>query len=74
MAAVLVVCAMILKVRKTNVALVKGVQAIKDNGYGYKNRINEIVTEVQDSDVTREVKRIKRQLAVKAAYVKEKLK
>jgi len=34
--------------------------------------VNRVVGEVQDSDVAREVKRIKRQIAVKAAKIKEK--
>ena len=70
--AVILLVAMILKVKKSNVSLVKGIQNIKSEFKEMKPHVNRVVTEVQDSDVIREVKRIKRQLAVKAAYLKEK--
>lgn len=71
-AAIALAVAMVVKMRKTNVSLVKGIQSIKSKGLLGKDRVNEIVSAMQDSDITREVKRIKRQIAVKAAYLKEK--
>lgn len=52
--------AMVIKVRKTNTSLVSGVQALKN--LFPKEKVNEVVSQYQDSDVAKEVKRIKRKL------------
>ncbi len=64
---------MMMKVKKSNVSLVQGIQKIKQEFKGMEPHVNRVVGEVQDNDVAREVKRIKRQIAVKAAKIKEKL-
>ena len=71
--AVALAVATILKVKKTNTGLVKGIQSLKGEFRGMKPHINRVVGVEQDRDVVREVKRIKKQIAVKAAKIKEKL-